>query len=33
MLFFVDETWQTLAGGLKLGALGAVALSQGSWHA
>ena len=32
MLFFVDETWQTLAGGLKVGALGAVALSQDSYN-
>jgi hypothetical protein len=32
MLFFVDETWQTLAGGLKVGALGAVALPQDSYN-
>lgn len=32
MLFFVDETWQTLGRGEKVGALGAVALPQGSYN-
>ena len=32
MLFFVDETWQTLSGGQQVGALGAVALPQGSYN-
>ena len=32
MLFFVDESWQTI-GGKKVGALGAVAIAQGGYNA
>jgi hypothetical protein len=32
MLFFVDETWQTLADGQRVGALGAVAVPQDSYN-
>lgn len=32
MLFFVDETWQEI-GGVRVGALGAVALAQGRYNA
>jgi hypothetical protein len=31
MLFFIDETWQTIAG-RRVGALGAVAIPQGQYN-